>query len=494
MKLDYIEVITFEQNALLSDNDNGSGITILPLKNYLDLLPNKESNIKIQKAIDIKKGISKVYYVDESDIQKYNLYSWVRGCNSVGYKHPTVVKLLKDRSLDLDIIRSVEVETTTIEDIIKDYNVESFNTLKLEMEGYDLIILEDFYKLGVYPPNIIFKNNALTDQNKLKDILALYSNYKVVCQLGDELHLRLKNSKPRVAIWSRTVWALGRIHHDLVEKLSEEYEFVWFNWELIKRSQKLFRYGHWKTFDMILSNTSLVNGFLDDNYPEICRNPECLKKIFVVSHSPLFNYDTYFERVNDSNPSYLLYPKYAGVSKKTVSNFKETYGINAMYTPCGVNLDKFTILSGMNHAIKNIGYIGSPHAHHTKNHDMFKSICDSVGANAVYIYDKHFTEYSNLYKGIDMLICTSFFEAGPLGVFEASACGVPVLSTPVGNVIELQNIKTFTSIEEAVQIINDFRQDKDLYDNYKNNLSSEVRENWNWDLLAHKFWKSFLKI
>ena len=37
-----------------------------------------------------------------------------------------------------------------------------------------------------------------------------------------------------------------------------------------------------------------------------------------------------------------------------------------------------------------------------------------------------------VYHGIDCLLITSGTEAGPLTLFEALACGVPVVSTPVG--------------------------------------------------------------
>jgi len=41
------------------------------------------------------------------------------------------------------------------------------------------------------------------------------------------------------------------------------------------------------------------------------------------------------------------------------------------------------------------------------------------------------------YNNIDIYVCFSLLEGGPLPVFEAMACGVPVISTPVGEVPEV---------------------------------------------------------
>lgn len=493
MRIDYIEIGTCDFDTLISDENNGIGISIEPLKYYLDKLPDREGCIKINKAISNKKDTLNIYYVTEENINKYNLPHWVKGCNSVNYKHPTVVDLLNTRNISLNIIQKETVECISIKDVIEEYGIEYFNTLKIDTEGHDLVIMRDFHKLNMFPENIIFESNDLTNQEELKSILELYNNYKIVAKIGDEVHLRKIDTKPRVAIFMRTIWALGRIHTDLIGFLKNEYEFVWFDWTKSSEVSKLFMTDLWKTFDIILSNTQLVNGYLENCNIPLYDNIEFLKKLFIISHCPFFSYQYYEESIYLNNPLYLKYPTYGGVSKETVKNLRTVYNVDALYTPCGVNLNNFPKIFKPE-GILNLGYIGSPTypSNSPKNPDVFKEICMKTQLNPIYIFGKNFTEHYKLYEGIDILICTSLFEAGPLGIFEAISCGIPAISTPVGNVVELKSIKTFKTVEEAISIIEYFRQNKEKFDTYRENLTREVREKWNCNLLFHKYWKSFL--
>lgn len=51
------------------------------------------------------------------------------------------------------------------------------------------------------------------------------------------------------------------------------------------------------------------------------------------------------------------------------------------------------------------------------------------------------SEMAAWYRGLDIFVCTSVAEGGPLTAFEAASCGVPVLSTDVGLVSEWGQIK-----------------------------------------------------
>jgi len=43
----------------------------------------------------------------------------------------------------------------------------------------------------------------------------------------------------------------------------------------------------------------------------------------------------------------------------------------------------------------------------------------------------------DFYRSLDAYICTSRTEGGPHPILEASSCGIPVISTPVGIAPEL---------------------------------------------------------
>jgi glycosyltransferase involved in cell wall biosynthesis len=72
------------------------------------------------------------------------------------------------------------------------------------------------------------------------------------------------------------------------------------------------------------------------------------------------------------------------------------------------------------------------------------------------------------YDSIDLLICTSSTEGGPLGVFEAIACGVPVISTNVGLVKEVDSIHKFDTAQQACELIERLKS-QELLKKYRSN-------------------------
>jgi len=68
-----------------------------------------------------------------------------------------------------------------------------------------------------------------------------------------------------------------------------------------------------------------------------------------------------------------------------------------------------------------------------KRPELFLDICNRYGFTPKFSNkDYSYQSISEFYKSIDVLICCSTEEGGPLGPFEAAMCGVPVISTKVG--------------------------------------------------------------
>ena len=178
MKYDFIEVGTSDFETLIEKADNQTiGLSIEPIKQYLDNLPNKPGVIKANYALSNKKGKSKVYYIDPQDIKKHNLPEWVRGCNSINHPHPTVKRLLGEKYEKIAIVR--EVEVITWKDIIEMYKVEEIGTLQIDTEGHDHIILEEYFKACTLLPSIlattiIFEYNELANKTALNRIIAKF--------------------------------------------------------------------------------------------------------------------------------------------------------------------------------------------------------------------------------------------------------------------------------------------------------------------------------
>ena len=203
MDLDFLEIGTcdFDCFCLDSNNDTKKGIIVEPLSCYLDNLPNKKNCIKVNKAISDKNGKIKIYYLPEDIIKKYNLPRWLKGCNKVNDYHPLVIKKLEEYNLEKSLVKIEEVDVITIKNLIETYNIKSVDYLKIDTEGHDLIILNEYINYCTNINKLLFPNKILFESNYLSDKKEVYRmieklktlNYKLIYRNVDTLLEKVKD-------------------------------------------------------------------------------------------------------------------------------------------------------------------------------------------------------------------------------------------------------------------------------------------------------------
>jgi len=275
---------------------------------------------------------------------------------------------------------------------------------------------------------------------------------------------------PRIAVWSETNWAMGRIA-DAIKKNIPNVDV--YSWDVTDFWVK----GTWKDYDLIISNTSL---HLVERSYNVKPDP---KKLFVISHCPKFNLSWFSE-----NTEFIEGATYAGVSQETVQELGR-HGIQAAWTPFGADGDVFPLTHEVTGPIKRIGMINCDCTLEeyvkVKGLEKFREICKLGNFEPVCIMGKS----EKLYENIDLFICCSELDAGPLGIFEAASCGVPVLTTAVGNVQHIKGIALFDTSQEAVDRINSWNNSLEELRSYTAAVSQEVRANWSMDALVTKYLK-----
>lgn len=181
MKFDFIEIGTSDfQTLLQKSNDEEIGLSIDPIKIYLDRLPEKVNKYKLNYAISDKEALVNVFWVhpdDVDNIEKYNLPYWIRGCNSIITPHPTTIKELKNRNLE-HLLRVTQCECITWETLINRHNIQDVKHLKIDTEGHDCVILNYVLESSLVPNKITFEVNELTDMQLLE------TTYYKLNQLG----------------------------------------------------------------------------------------------------------------------------------------------------------------------------------------------------------------------------------------------------------------------------------------------------------------------
>lgn len=193
LDLDFLEIGTCDFDTLIQQsNDKTVGISVEPLKFYLDALPNRKNVQKINCAIsfDNLESNIEVYYIEPEEIIKNKLPSWIKGCNCINDYHPKI----KRKKLQ-HLCRKITVKQYPISTFLQNQNIRKIKYLKLDTEGGDsfiLLHLLDYLKTKnnlYYPLKIKFESNNLTSKKLVKKVITEYA------QIGYQLDYSNKNTQ-----------------------------------------------------------------------------------------------------------------------------------------------------------------------------------------------------------------------------------------------------------------------------------------------------------
>lgn len=191
--LDFIEIGTSCYNTLIQQcSDKTTGISIEPIKYYLDLLPNKENVIKVNCAVSPtnKSSDAYIYHIKEQVIIDNHLPLFLRGCNSLNSYHLQHKKLGVQHLVSKQLVKQLPIGT-----ILSDYSVRKISLLKIDTEGCDCDILFNLIvylkdkNIDYYPAVILFESNEVANQDKVKKVIRLYK------QLGYRLEYTGRDTK-----------------------------------------------------------------------------------------------------------------------------------------------------------------------------------------------------------------------------------------------------------------------------------------------------------
>jgi hypothetical protein len=237
---DFIEIGTSDFDTEIQKNDNKCGVSIEPIKYYLDKLPNKENCIKLNMGISNYNGKCVVNYLSEKTIKQYNFPEWVRGCNSINSYHRTVASICREKYINIEnIIENDEVEVKTLYNIMNTMCNNGVYYLKIDTEGHDTFILKKFYEEvknnSDLPHVILFESNVLTEDNHVNEIIHLFTKkgYDLIEKKHDTLlKLNLQNLENKkyfsdeiknYIIDSPTCYSLDNIPHENTLESAKEY-------------------------------------------------------------------------------------------------------------------------------------------------------------------------------------------------------------------------------------------------------------------------------
>ena len=188
---DFIEIGTSDFDTLIeTSNDNTVGISIEPIKYYINRLPDKQNIIKVQAALSTTDGEVDVYYIEDSKIEENNLPWWVRGSNSINNPHPFAIKELGEELYN-SLVTIEKVPTISWKTLIDTYNVESVDYLKIDTEGHDHIIFRDFLDYCMehsfpIPSKITLEyHDGVSNKVEIDKLVSELSGYQIIRHISD---------------------------------------------------------------------------------------------------------------------------------------------------------------------------------------------------------------------------------------------------------------------------------------------------------------------
>lgn len=278
-----------------------------------------------------------------------------------------------------------------------------------------------------------------------------------------------------VCVLADTQWSIGRVHSDIAKGFIGEYEFVFHHDACFYKDNLI---ADFTRCDIFLTTPNL----LGDICGWLLKGMEPMfHKILVIlhyyysgtsiyedPHHNIFTYCTISEAITRALPTPIL------------------------FTPSGIN-PSFFEYRPRNGEIQTLGWCGNL-ALASKRIEWSYKIANATHVAVSLATRIPFESMKAWYHTIDVFIVTAgpeeFWETGPLPPFEAILSGVPVISTRVGNVQLLPGPK-FSTIEEAVNIINDLKKNPAYVIDLAKEQYDAVLRDWTVDKVLPKWRVAF---
>jgi len=166
---DFVEIGTSDFDTLIEmATPETVGISVEPIRYYLERLPNPPGVTKVCAAISAACGYAEVWWLPPDRIEELGFMPDYRGCNSFGKPHPTVLADLRRRGLDEEEFVVSEVPVLTFVDLVRICEIGSIKFLKIDTEGHDCTIIHSLLDAAaVLPETIKFESNTLTPSGEL---------------------------------------------------------------------------------------------------------------------------------------------------------------------------------------------------------------------------------------------------------------------------------------------------------------------------------------
>jgi FkbM family methyltransferase len=155
MRYDFVEIGTCDYHTLLEGcTPEQIGLSVEPVKTYLDRLPDKPNVTKINVAISAENNIVDLFWVEPENQEKYNL-GFTKGWATIIKPHRGHSEAKK--MLETGMLTNHKIEAITWSTLVERYQIESVDLVKIDTEGHDCVVVNSILDSSVHPIQIEFE-------------------------------------------------------------------------------------------------------------------------------------------------------------------------------------------------------------------------------------------------------------------------------------------------------------------------------------------------
>lgn len=250
--------------------------------------------------------------------------------------------------------------------------------------------------------------------------------------------------KPKILIYGMGVWSHARVYWDLINNLSNEFNFNFINWTFDGNFYDFEKFS--QSFDAILIDMNSAQELIDSSL----KNPKTVQKVLPICHGPQQVADYTFRakktRLKNYTDRNILFSdmdifKYIlCVSPNTIHAIKKEVpeiSDKLILTTLGVDENNFPQSVFNRQSLNTLGYFShfdstEFHGINTKRGHLAATVSQRTKTPIIIKGDLPFQIMDQMYKNIDVYLMTSIYEGASTSLLEAGICGIPIIAAPAG--------------------------------------------------------------
>jgi len=185
MKYDFVEIGTCDYHTLLEGCSLIQvGLSVEPIKTYLDRLPDKPNVTKVNAAISSENNIVDLFWVEPHNQDKYNL-SFTKGWGTIIKPHRGHNEAQK--MLETGMLSKHKVEAITWTTLTERYQIDSVDLVKIDTEGHDCVVVNSILDSTIHPIQIEFETTHCPKEELVQTFTRLQEIGYVLIADGEDV-------------------------------------------------------------------------------------------------------------------------------------------------------------------------------------------------------------------------------------------------------------------------------------------------------------------